>query len=225
MRRQLNPQDSHTLRQVRGYIVFWLYSLGLSIHALFGTAVTLHILAIFAEAGSSRAEAFAYFIPQAMVSIFTNFGASALADYMRLKPFNWSCSLGAVGLIFLQHELGYWGLVAGFGVVGGLWVMLANLAFIRHYDPKHLGEISGLNAALTLFASVIGPLLFSVACEASGTFAAGPMLCIVGLLVTVFVKQPLDSAPERRPCALSDQWSFADITPLTNTVDRNIGNK
>ncbi len=68
-------------------MVFWLYSLGLSIHALFGTAVTLHILAIFAEAGSSRAEAFAYFIPQAMVSIFTNFGASALADYMRLKPF------------------------------------------------------------------------------------------------------------------------------------------
>ena len=79
--------------------------------------------------------------------------------------------------------------------------MLANLAFIRHHDPKHLGEISGLNAALTLFASVIGPLLFSVAYDASGTFAAGPMLCIVGLLallmVTVFVKQPLDSAPLR----------------------------
>ena len=116
-------------------------------------------------------------------------------------------------------------MVAGFGVGGGLWVMLANLAFIRHYDPKHFGEINGFNAALTLFASVIGPLLFSVAYDASGTFAAGPMMCIVCLLVTVFVKQPLDSAPERRPCALSDQWSFADLTPLTNTVDRNIGNK
>jgi cyanate permease len=205
MRCQLTPQDSHTLRQVRGNIVFWLYSLGLSIHALFGTAVTFHIVAIFAEAGRSRAEAFAYFIPQAMVSVVTNLGASALADYMRLKPFLLvmlaSFTLGAVGLIFLQHELGYWGLVAGFGVGGGLWVMLANLAFIRHYGPKHLGEISGLNAALTVFASAIGPLLFSVAYDASGTFAAGPMLCIVGLLallmVTVFVKQPLDSAPER----------------------------
>jgi cyanate permease len=205
MRCQLTPQDSHTLRQVRGNIVFWLYSLGLSIHALFGTAVTFHIVAIFAEAGRSRAEAFAYFIPQAMVSVVTNLGASALADYMRLKPFLLvmlaSFTLGAVGLIFLQHELGYWGLVAGFGVGGGLWVMLANLAFIRHYGPKHLGEISGLNAALTVFASAIGPLLFSVAYDASGTFAAGPMLCIVGLLallmVTVFVKQPLDSAPAR----------------------------
>jgi OFA family oxalate/formate antiporter-like MFS transporter len=87
MRRQLTAQDSHSLRQVRRCIVFWLYSLGLSIHALFGTAVTLHILAIFAEAGSSRADAFAYFTPQAMVSIVTNFGASALADYMRLKSF------------------------------------------------------------------------------------------------------------------------------------------
>ena len=135
----------------------------------------------------------------------SHLGASALADYVRLKPFLLvmlsSFTLGAVGLIFLQHELGYWSLVAGFGVGGGLWAMLANLAFIRHYGPKHLGEISGLNAALTVFASAIGPLLFSVAYDASGTFTAGPMLCIVVLLalliVTVFVKQPLDSVPTR----------------------------
>ena len=129
--------------------VFWLYSLGPSIHALLGIAVTFHIVAIFAKAGRLREEAFAYFIPQAVISVSTNLSASALADYARLKPFLLetlaSFTLGAVGLIYFQHETGYWALVLGFGICVGLWGMLANLAFIRHYGPKHLGEISGLN--------------------------------------------------------------------------------
>ena len=198
-------QRNFTLKEVRRNVVFWLYSMGLSIHALFGTAVIFHIVAIFAEAGRSREEAFAYFIPQALVSVATNLGASALADYTRLKPFLLlmlaSFTIGAVGLVFLQHEFGYWSLVVGFGVGGGLWGMLANLTFIRHYGPKHLGEISGLNASLTVFASSIGPLLFSLAYDLTGTFAAGPVLCIFGLValftVSAGVKQPLDVAPNR----------------------------
>ena len=162
--------------------VFWPYSLGLSTHALIVTAVTFHIAVIFAEAGRSRKEAFAYFIPQAVISVATNLSASALADHARLKTFLSvmlaSFTLGAVGLIYLQHETGYWAFILESGIGSGLWGMLANLAFIRHYGPKRLGEISGLNSALTVFASAIGPLLFSVACDVSGTFTAGPMLRI-----------------------------------------------
>ena len=51
----------------------------------------------------------------------------------------------------------------GFGVGGGLWGTLANLVFIRHYGPKHLGEITGLNPTLTVFANAIGPVLLSLA--------------------------------------------------------------
>jgi len=109
--------------------------------------------------------------------------------------------LGAVGLIYLEHWSGYWALVLGFGLGGGLWGMLSNLAFIRHYGPKHLGEISGLNAALTVFASAIGPLLFSLAFDITGTFAAGPMLSIAALAAlfaaAAMIPQPLDQAPNR----------------------------
>ena len=202
----LNPQRSYTLREVRGNIVFWLYAMGLSVHAMFGTAVTFHIVAIFAEAGRSREAAFAYFIPHAMVSVTTSLSASTLADYIRLKPLLLvmlaGFMLGAVGLVFLHYQLGYWSLVLGFGVGGGLWGTLANLVFIRHYGPKHLGEISGLNSTLTVFASAIGPVLFSVAYDTTGTFTTGPMLSIVILLVlfvaSVLVKQPLDNIPQRR---------------------------
>ena len=105
-----------------------------------------------------------------------------------------SSTLGAVGLIYLQHETGYWALVLGFGIGGCFWGMLANLAFIRHYGPKRLGEFGGLNASLTVFASAIVPLLLSVAYDVSGTFTAGPMLCIAALqasiLVSALIKQP-----------------------------------
>ena len=200
-----HSQHNYSLPEVRRNLVFWLYSMGLSIHALFGTAVTFHVVAIFAEAGRSREEAFAYFIPQAVVSVLTNLSASALADYSRLKPFLLlmlaSFIVGAVGLIFLQYQSGYWSLVLGFGIGGGLWGVLANLTFIRHYGPKHLGEISGLNASLTVFASAIGPLLFSLAFDITGTFAAGPMLSIMALVAlfaaVFFIKQPLDVIPQR----------------------------
>ena len=198
-------QPSYPLKVVKRDPVFWLYSMGLSIHALFGTAVTFHIVAIFSESDRSREEAFAYFIPQAVVSVITNLSASAVADYTRLKPFLLvmllSFTFGAIGLIYLEHSAGYWGLVLGFGVGGGLWGTLSNLTFIRHYGPRHLGEISGLNVALTVFASAIGPLLFSVAYDITGTFAAGPMLSIAALLVifvtAAVVPQPLDRVPNR----------------------------
>ena len=50
----LNERSDMGLAQVRRNGVFWLYSSALSMHALFGTAVTFHIVAIFAEAGRSR---------------------------------------------------------------------------------------------------------------------------------------------------------------------------
>ena len=61
---QRAPQHSFSLQEVRRNTVFWLYSVGLSIHALFGTAVTFHIVAIFAEAGRSREEALPTLFPR-----------------------------------------------------------------------------------------------------------------------------------------------------------------
>ena len=192
-----------TLTQVRTDPVFWIYAMSLSIHALFGTAVTFPIVAIFEAAGRSRAEAFAYFIPQAVVSLTTNLSASAMADHMRLKPLLLLMLIafiaGAYGLTHLSQGWGYWLLVAGFGVGGGLWGVLSNLVFIRHYGALHLGEISGLNTSLTVTASAIGPVFFSLALDYFATFNAAAYACIGGLicllLVALAVKQPNDAIP------------------------------
>ena len=195
-----------TAKEAKRDPVFWLYSGALSMHALFGTAVTFHIVAIFAEAGRGREEAFGYFLPQAIVSLSVNLFASALADRSRLKPFL-SIMLvmflvGAFGLTRLETPFGYWSLVIGFGAGGGLWGVLSNLAFIRQYGALHLGEISGLNTAITVFASAVGPVAFSVAHDIYGTFQAAALACAVGLFVlllaAVWIRQPNDQRPQGR---------------------------
>lgn len=178
------PADQHdlTLDQARRTGAFWIYAGSLSMHALFGTAFTFHIVAIFAEAGRDRGEAFGYFLPQAIVSMLVNLGASALADRWPLKPFLLLMLTGFIsgawGLMHLEHSWGYGLLVLGFGTGGGLWGVLSNLAFVRSFGRLHLGEISGLNTSLTVFASAVGPLLFSAGQDGFGTYDAAVALCL-----------------------------------------------
>ena len=184
-----NLVDSATLEQARRSPVFWLISLSLSMHSLFATAVTFHIVSIFNEAGRSATEAFAYFLPAAIVSTATNLYAGWLADSRSLKPFMVvmlvGFIIGALGLVNLHTEQGYWLLVAGFGVGSGLWSITSNLAFIRNFGPLHLGEITGLCSAIMVFASAIGPAMFSLGLDAFGTYAAAEWLCIGALVCLV----------------------------------------
>ena len=155
-------------------------------HSLFATAVTFHIVSIFAAAGRSQTEAFAYFLPVAVVSTTSNLLCGWLADSRSLKPFMLvmlaSFLAGAVGLLYLAHNWGYALLVAGFGVGGGLWSVTSNLAFIRNFGPLHLGEITGLCTSIMVFASAIGPALFSLGLDLSGSYAAPQWLCIAMLI-------------------------------------------
>jgi MFS transporter, OFA family, oxalate/formate antiporter len=183
-----------TVDQARRSAVFWMYASALSMHALFGTAVTFHIVDIFEAAGRTRVEAFAYFLPQAVVSLTVNLIASALADRMALKPLLVlmlaGFVLGAFGLLALQSTAGYWLLVAGFGLGGGLWGVLSNLGYVRNFGRLHLGEITGLSTALTVFASATGPLLFSLGVDWFASYAAAVSICLImnlGLLVAAVV--------------------------------------
>jgi len=194
---------SYTLTEARRSRAFWMVTLGLAIHALFGTAMTFHVVAIFAEAGRSAEQAFAYFLPQAIVATTTNLLISAWADRHRLKPIlllMLTAFLAAgAGLLLLASGAGYGLLVAGFGVGGGCWGVLMNNAYIRYFGARHLGEISGLKTAVNVFASALGPLLFSLGLDWGGSFAVPVVACEVAiallLVAAVLIDQPEDRAP------------------------------
>jgi OFA family oxalate/formate antiporter-like MFS transporter len=178
---------SQTLAEARLSPVFWIFSLSLSMHSLFGTAMTFHILSIFAESGRGSGEAFGVFLPMAIVSTSTNLIAGWLADSRALKPFLVlmlsGFIFGVIGLLSLETQWGYWTLVAGIGLGGGLWSVTSNLAFIRNFGPLHLGEISGLCTAIMVFASAIGPAAFSLGLDAFGSYAAAEIACLGGLIL------------------------------------------
>ena len=191
------------LAEARRRPSFWLYSGGLAIHALFGTAVTFHIVSIFAEAGRSRTEAFAYFLPQAIVSTSVNLIGSTFVDRQKLKPFLLimlsAFLVGAAGLVYLEEDWGYWMLVAGFGAGGGLWGVISNVAFIRLFGGLHLGEISGLNTSITVFASAIGPFLFSLGYDLTGAYTAVEVLCAVAILCLLLAGAAIRQPEDRKP--------------------------
>jgi OFA family oxalate/formate antiporter-like MFS transporter len=203
---ETKDQPSATLEQARRSPVFWLATLSLSIHSLFATAVTFHIVSIFAEAGRSQTEAFAYFFPAAIFSTAANLICGWLADKRSLKPFMIimlsGFLTGAVGLLYLQHTWGYAALVIGFGVGGGLWAVISNLAFIRNFGPLHLGEITGLCTSIMVLASAIGPALFSLGLDYSSSYAAAEWLCIAALVLllgfTIALPQPGPDATVKR---------------------------
>ena len=193
---------SVSLREVKLNPIFWIYSLSLSMHALFGTALVFHIISIFEEAGKSQAEAFSYFIPAAIFSTISNLLASWIADKITLKPILilmlLSFCLGSIGFINLEKDWGFWLLAFGFGVGGGLWGVLSNLTFIRFFGPKHLGEISGFSSSLTVFASAIGPAAFSVGFDFFGNYAFPAQICLIFLIILLLFTIFLDDKEVKR---------------------------
>ena len=110
-----------------------------------------------------------------------------LVDSSSLKPFLilmlGSFILGSFGFIFLNAAWGYWALALGFGVGGGLWGVISNLAFIRFFGPSHVGEVSGFSTSISVFASALGPFVFSAAADIFGSYGAAAQTCLLLLLV------------------------------------------
>ena len=199
--------ESKTLAEVKRSPIFWIYSLSLSMHALFGTALVFHIISIFEEVGKSKAEAFSYFIPAAIFSTTSNLLASWASDKMNLKPILiamlLSFCLGSLGFINLQKDWGFWLLALGFGIGGGLWGVLSNLTFIRFFGPRHLGEISGFSSSLTVFASAIGPAAFSLGYDFFGNYAAPAKICLGFLIALTLTSVFLDHKESKKKLLVS----------------------
>jgi len=171
-------------------LAFWSFTLGSASHVFLLTAIIFHFSSIAAEASRTRSEAFAIFIPMSLVGIASRFIAGYLSDRIRIK---WlliammsAQTIGTAGMLLFASRSGWWLTAAGYGIAGGIFGTTMNVTWPRFFGRDNLGAIAGLNMSILVFASAIGPWLFSIVFEATGSLhpiIALSLLC--PLVITV----------------------------------------
>ncbi|MFC1761645.1 MFS transporter [Planctomycetota bacterium] len=177
---------------------FWAYTLSTAWQALFMTAVGFHLTGMGQEQGLSREACYAVFPVIGIVSAVSALVGGWLSDRIRLR---WLLQttvlcqmLSALGLFGLSGSVGRLVFIVGYGVSVALFGLLLTTVWPRYYGRKHLGAISGLAMSTLVFASAIGPFLFSAIRDTSASYqpvflaAAGIPLGLFAL--TIFARNP-----------------------------------
>lgn len=187
-----------TLKEAKKTSIFWVYALAIAFSAFFITGFTFNVVSIFEISGFSEQKALSMFIPASLISIVAALVGNVISDYMPLKRlliiYLIGCLFSCSGLSFLSHWSGYYILILGNGVMGGLFSVLAAITWPRFFGRDHLGAISGLAMSLMVFGSALAPLFFSRIFTLTGSYQlagfAGGVLVIILLLFSLKLKNP-----------------------------------
>ncbi len=180
-----------TKREALNTRAFWMYSLILAFYGYFLTGLSFHIVSVFEEVGLSKEKAISIFIPMSVIAVTTSFIFNAISDFVKLKNFLFTMIAGSFivsfGLAFLSSPIGYYLLIFGAGLTGGLFTVLVSVTWPRFYGRQHLGAISGVSMQMMVFSSALGPLLFSYSLKLFGSYSVIALAGLFGLtLITVF---------------------------------------
>ena len=187
-----------TLPEARRTYAFWIFALTLALSALLITAFTFNVVSIFSEVGLSRERAVSVFLPASVIAVTAQFIGSWVSDYIPLKRLALVQTLGAAllssGVLLLSEGLPIYLIIAGIGLSQGMMGITGNITWPRYFGRLHLGAISGFGMALTVAGSAIGPYLFSLSLDLSGSYqlAGGFFLAfaVVLFIGALFVKRP-----------------------------------
>ncbi|MBE0537813.1 MAG: MFS transporter [Phycisphaerae bacterium] len=186
-------------------LTFWAFSLGLSTYGLVITGVTFHLTSLGEEMGRSRAATLAIFWPMSVIGVVARFISSWLSDRSPIG-LKWHLFVmmaaevvGTVGVLFFHTRAGWVLAALGYGVTGGLMGALLNIAWPRFFGRRHLGAISGLNMSVMVWASAVGPWLFSLGHRFTGDYRTAIAGCLVLPAVVMAVALKADN-PQQRCC-------------------------
>ena len=171
----IKPFKQFTLAEARKTLTFWLFSIPLAMYALYITGFTFHLVSIFEQAGMGREKALAVFIPVSLISVIVSLTGGYISDKIRLKILLIIMLVGQIvalsSLAFLNDGVFYYGYIIGNGLVSGLYNVLMAVTWPRFYGRENLGRITGFVMAIIVFASALGPTLFSLSATKLGSYS------------------------------------------------------
>lgn len=168
---------------LRNY-AFWIFALLLAMQGLYITGFTFHVISIFQESGLPEQEAIRIFVPSAVIAVVVTLAASILSDHIPLKYVAIAKGIGAsiatLGFIFLgEASWAYYLVIVGNGIMTGLFAVLNSVSWPRYYGRLHLGAITGQVVMMVVFASALGPIMFSSSLTAFGSYRTAGWICLV----------------------------------------------
>ncbi len=179
----LHRTEELTLKEAKRRPALWIFAVSLAILSLYNTAYTFHVVSIFGKIGLDRSQAIGIFLPISLVSVSSQFLISALSDRVRLEIlyliYLAGLVLGMVAILFLGTGLPILLLIIGMGISGGVFGTLTSITWVRLYGNAHLGAISGFGMSWMVVGSAVGPYLFSLAEQFTGSYNPAVLLCLV----------------------------------------------
>ncbi|MCF8359720.1 MAG: MFS transporter [Prolixibacteraceae bacterium] len=185
-------EKTFTLKEARAKYSFWVFNLAIALNAMYVTAITFHVVSIFDQAGMDRQTAISIFLPASFVAVLFNFVGGWISDFIRLKYLLMINMAGIIlsGFALIQLDslpLAYYILIAGNGIMSGLFSVLNTVTWPRFFGTKHLGAISGYSMSWTVIASALGPYLFSLSLKFTGAYTAGILFCVAFATALLFL--------------------------------------
>ncbi len=183
----IKPFRQFKLAEARKTPVFWLFSIPLAIYALYITGFTFHLVSIFEFAGMGRDKALAVFIPVSVISVSVSLIGGYISDKIVLKILLVIMLAGQiialVSLALLNDGIFYYGYILGNGIASGLYNVLMAVTWPRFFGRDNLGRITGFVMAIIVFASALGPTIFSFSATKLGSYS----FSIFGLVAVVVI--------------------------------------
>ncbi len=181
---------------------FWIFTSGLALNALIGTGVSFHFIAIAELEGLGRQTAVNLFLYIAIFHISTTLIMGALSSRFPMK-YLLMLMVGAqaaslIGVLNLSDAFWRWVYIAGNGVAWGSFGILINVPWPRFFGRLHLGSINGWVTGATVATSALGPYLFGLLAEKTGSFGPACWICIavspLVLVAAIFADNPQGKA-------------------------------
>lgn len=171
----IKPFKQFTLKEARGTITFWLFAIPLAMYALYITGFTFHLVSLFEEAGLSREQALAIFIPVSAVSVSMALFGGWISDRIKLKYLLYILLGAEILALFslgkINDGIYYFTFIIGNGLGSGLFNVLMAVTWPRFYGRDNLGRITGFVMSLIVFGSALGPILLSVSFSKLGSYS------------------------------------------------------
>lgn len=193
-------EQNLTLPQARRTAMFWIILTSNVLIAALGTGLIFHHFSILGEGGLSRDTAALVFVPIAVVFALSNLAGGVFIDRFSpraLIPVGLACLTLALLAPLVVHDLPTaWAYGALLGVMQGTQSAVGSTAWAYYFGRAHLGAIRGVAFTASVAGTALGPLLFALGKDLSGSYA-GVLTASAAVPLLLAVASPFVRPPAR----------------------------